>query len=181
MDTETELSIPDKYMDYTYIFSKKESDLLPLYRQYNHKIELENNNVSVLKYSPLYKMSAEELETVKEYLTDNLSKGFIEPSQVPFATPVLFMKKPNGVLRFCIDFRTLNALTRKDRYPLPLIDETLARLAKAKVFTKLDIQQAFYCIRIDPASEEYTTFRTRYGAYKCKIMPFGLTNGPATY
>jgi hypothetical protein len=80
MDAETELSIPDKYMDYAYIFSKKESDLLPLYRQYDHKIELENNNASALKYSLLYKISIEELETVKEYLTDNLSKGFIEPS-----------------------------------------------------------------------------------------------------
>jgi transposase InsO family protein len=181
MDAETEPSIPDKYMDYAHVFSKKESDLLPLHRQYDHKIELENNDASALKYSPLYKMSVEELETVKEYLTDNLSKGFIEPSQAPFAAPVLFVKKPNGALRFCIDFRTLNALTRKDRYPLPLIDETLARLAKAKVFTKLDIRQAFHRICMDPASEEYTTFRTRYGAYKCKVMPFGLTNGPATY
>jgi hypothetical protein len=91
------------------------------------------------------------------------------------------VKKPNGVLRFCIDFRTLNALICKDRYPLPLIDETLVRLAKAKVFTKLDIRQAFYRIRMDPTSEEYTTFRTRYGAYKCKVMSFGLTNGPVTY
>ena len=75
----------------------------------------------------------------------------------------------------------MNSLTRKDRYPLPLIDETLARLAKAKVYTKLDIRQAFHRIRMDPASEELTTFRTRYGAYKCKVLPFGLTNGPATY
>jgi hypothetical protein len=75
----------------------------------------------------------------------------------------------------------LNVLTRKDRYPLPLIDKTLMRLAKAKVFTKLDICQAFYCICIDPASEEYTTFRICYGAYKYKVMPFGLTNSSATY
>jgi hypothetical protein len=168
-------------MDYAYVFSKKESDLLPPYRQYNHKIELENNNASALKYSPLYKISLEELETVKKYLTNNLSKGFIEPSQAPFAAPILFVKKPNSLLRFCIDFRMLNALTRKDRYPLPLIDKTLARLAKAKVFTKLDIRQAFHRIHMDPASEEYITFRTQYGAYKCKVIPFGLTNGPVTY
>ncbi|RAL64648.1 hypothetical protein DID88_001681 [Monilinia fructigena] len=123
----------------------------------------------------------QQLEVIKEYLTENLSKGFIEPSQAPFAAPTLFVRKPNGSLRFCIDFRLLNSLTRKDRYPLPLIDETLARLAGAKIYTKLDIRQAFHRIRMDPASEEYTTFRTRYGSYKCKVLPFGLTNGPATY
>ena len=72
-------------------------------------------------------------------------------------------------------------MTRKDQYPLPLIEETLARLSKARIFIKLDIRQAFHRIRIHPDSEELTTFRTRYGAYKCKVMPFGLTNGPATY
>ena len=71
-------------------------------------------------------------------------------------------------------------MTRKDRYPLPLLEETLARLSKAKVFTKLDIRQAFYRIRMDPDSEDLTTFRTRYGTYKYKVLPFGLTNGPAT-
>jgi hypothetical protein len=181
MNTEIEPSILDKYIDYTYIFSKQESDILPPYRQYDHKIELKNNNVSTLKYSPLYKISVEELEIVKEYLTNNLTKGFIKPSQVPFATPILFVKKPNSSLHFCIDFRMLNTLTRKDRYPLPLIDKTLIQLAKAKVFTKLDIRQAFHRIRIDPTSEEYTIFRICYRAYKCKVIPFGLTNGPATY
>jgi hypothetical protein len=94
---------------------------------------------------------------------------------------VLFVKKANGSLRFCVDFRRLNNLTRKDRYPLPLIDETIARLAKAKVYTKLDIRQAFYRIRIDPDSEELTTFCTRYGSYKCKVLWEGLTNRPVTY
>ncbi|QSZ29100.1 hypothetical protein DSL72_003610 [Monilinia vaccinii-corymbosi] len=126
-------------------------------------------------------MSLEQLEVVKDYLKDNLAKGFIEPSQAPYVAFVLFVKKPNGSLRFCIDFRLLNSLTRKDRYPFPLIDETLARLAGAKIYTKLDIRQAFHRIRMDPASEEYTTFRTRYGSYKCKVLLFGLTNGPATY
>ena len=110
-----------------------------------------------------------------------MDKGFIVPSNSPFASPVLFVAKPNGSLRFCIDFRKLNSITKKDQHPLPLIDETLARLSKAKLFTKLDIRQAFHRIRMDPASEELTTFRTRYGTYKCKVLPFGLTNGPATY
>ncbi|KAM3065105.1 hypothetical protein ACMFMG_012250 [Clarireedia jacksonii] len=181
MNIDAEPPVPAKYTAYAHVFSKSESNLLPPHRPYDHKIQLEGDGEKALKYSPLYKMSLEELEAVKEYITDNLLKGFIEPSQAPFAAPILFVKKPNGSLRLYIDFRALNALTRKDRYPLPLIDETLARLSKAKVFTKLDIRQAFHRIRIDPASEEYTTFRTRYSAYKCKVMPFGLTNSPATY
>jgi transposase InsO family protein len=171
--------IPQAYVQFGDMFSKEASDTLPPHRSYDHQIHLDKPNT--LSFSPLYKMTTEELEEVKRYLTDNLHKGFIEPSQSPFAAPVLFVKKPNGSLRFCIDFRKLNELTRKDRYPLPLIDEMLARISKAKVFTKLDIRQAFHRIRIHPDSEELTTFRTRYGSYKCKVLPFGLTNGPATY
>ena len=84
-------------------------------------------------------MSAKELKVVKKYLVNNLDKGFIEPSQALFAAPVLFVKKPDGSLRFCIDYRKLNHITKKDRYPLPLIDETLARIGQVKLFTKLDI------------------------------------------
>jgi hypothetical protein len=126
-------------------------------------------------------MSLEELVEVKKYITENLDKGFIEPSQAPYAAPILFVQKGNGPLRLCIDYRGLNAFTRKDRYPLPLIEETLARLSSTKIFTKLDIRQTFNRIRMDPLSEEFTTFRTSYGAYKYKVLPFGLTNGPATY
>ena len=171
--------MPVAYSHYEDVGSKAASDVLPLHRTYDHKITLDKPNT--LSYSPLYQMSVTELEEVKRYLLDNLNKGFIEPSQSPFAAPVLFVKKANGSLRFCIDYRKLNQLTRKDRYPIPLLDETLARLGRAKVFTKLDIRQAFHRIRMDPDSEELTTFRTRYGAYKCKVLPFGLTNGPATY
>ena len=181
LELDKEPMIPSEYIDWPHVFSKAESDILPPHRSYDHSIELEGEGEKALKYSPLYRMSVEELEAVKQYITENLDKGFIEPSQAPFAAPILFVKKPNGSLRLCIDFRVLNSLTRKDRYPLPLIDETLARIASAKIFTKLDIRQAFHRIRMDPASEEYTTFRTRYGAYKCKVLPFGLTNGPATY
>jgi hypothetical protein len=171
--------LPTVYAGYKDVFSKAASDKLPPHRTYDHKIQLEANNS--LGYSPLYRQSTDELKATRQYLIDNLGKGFIEPGQAPFASPILFVKKANGSLRFCIDYRKLNAITRKDRYPLPLIDETLARLSRAKIFTKLDIRQAFHRIRIDPASEDLTTFRTRYGSYKCKVLPFGLTNGPATY
>jgi hypothetical protein len=88
----------------------------------------------------LNKHSLEELTAMQEYLTDNLSKGFIVDSKAPFASLVLFVCKADRSLRFCVDYRKLNAITKKNRYFLPLIDETLARLAKAKIFTKLDIR-----------------------------------------
>ena len=178
-DLEIKNEILSKYHDFLNVFSKTASNTLPPHRSYDHKIELEGQ--TQLAAGPLYSMSSEELKSVHKYLLDNLDKGFIEPSHAPFSSPVLFVKKSDGILRFCIDFRKLNAITRKDRYPLPLIDETLARLNKAKIFTKLDIRQAFHRIRMHPDSEELTTFRTRYGSYKCKVLPFGLTNGPATY
>ena len=126
-------------------------------------------------------MTTEELEEVKRYLIENLNKGFIEPSQAPFAAPILFVCKADSRLHLCIDFRNLNQITRKDRYPLPLIDELLGRISRARIFTKLDIRQAFNRIRMSLESEELTTFRTCYGSYKCKVLPFGLTNGLATY
>ena len=172
-------TVPQEFHDLIRAFSKKESNKLPPHRVYDHKIELEKD--VPIGYHPLYHQTVEELQTLKEYLRENLDKGFIEHSSAPFASPILFVKKPSGGLRFCIDYRKLNEITKKDRYPLPLLDETLARISRAKIFTKLDIRQAFHRIRIDPASEELTTFRTRYGQYKCKVLPFGLTNGPATY
>jgi hypothetical protein len=102
-------------------------------------------------------------------------------SSSPFASPVLFVAKPNSSLRFCVNYRKLNSLTKKDQHPLPLINETLTQITNAKIFTKLNIRQAFHCIRINAASEELTTFRTRYGTYKYQMLPFGLTNSPATY
>ena len=171
--------LPRQYSEYTDVFSKAASDILAPHREYDLKIELEKDYD--LRFSPLYQHTAEELQTCKQYLVENLSKGFIKPSQSPFAAPILFARKANGSLRFCVDYRKLNAATRKDCYPLPLLDETLARISKAKVFTKLDVRQAFHRVCIDPASEDLTTFRTRYRCYKYKVVPFGLTNGPATY
>lgn len=174
-----ELRMPERYRDYEDVASKEASNVLPPHRIYDHRIDLTQSNN--LGYSPLYKMTTAELEETKRYLLDNLHKGFIEPSQAPFAAPILFVKKADGSLRLCVDYRKLNELTRKDRYPLPLIDELLAQISKAKIYTKLDVRQAFHRIRMDPDAEELTTFRTRYGSYKYKVLPFGLTNGPATY
>ena len=171
--------VPEAYHYLLDFWSKRESDILPPHQEVDHKIELTEANT--LGFSHLNRHSLEELVAMREYLASNLAKGFIELSKSPFASPVLFARKGDGSLRFCVDYRKLNALTKKNRYPLPLIDETLARLSRAKIFTKLDIRQAFHRIRISPDSEELTAFRTRYGLFQYRVMPFGLTNGPATF
>jgi hypothetical protein len=114
-------------------------------------------------------------------LLENLYKGFIILSSSFFASSVFFVAKPNSSLCFCVDYYKLNSLIKKDQYLLPLINETLAQIANTKIFTKLDIRQAFHRIRIDAAFKELTTFQTRYGTYKYQVLLFGLTNGPATY
>ena len=126
-------------------------------------------------------MSRDELIELDRYLKENLSKGFIRASTSSAASPVLFVKKPGGGLRFCVDYRGLNAITVKNRYPLPLISETLDRLSKAKVYTKLDIISTFNRIRIKEGQEYLTAFRTRQGLFEYLVLPFGLYNGPAIF
>ena len=94
---------------------------------------------------------------------------------------ILLAKKPNGGLRFCVEYRRLNQLSKKDRYPIPLIEETLAQLKEAKIFSKINIRQAFHKLRMAIASEDLTTFNSRFGAYKYKVLPFGLSGGPASW
>jgi len=181
-ETEEELikrTLPKQWHDLIDCFTKKESDKLAPHRPYDHQILLEKPNN--LPLSPLYKHTTEELETLKAWIDENLKKGWIAPSYASFGAPILFIRKSTGALRLCVDYRKLNAITRKDGYPLPRIDETFERLTKAKMFTKLDIIAAFNRIRMHPDSEELTSFRTRYGQFQTRVMPFGLTGGPATW
>jgi len=171
--------IPESYYNFENVFFKKQSNILPLYCKYNYYIELEaSNNLGVF---PIYKMTIEELLVIKTYILNNFHKGFIKYSQASFATPILFVKKPDNSLRFYIDFCKLNDLICKDHYSLLLIDKTFAHLNTVKIFTKLNIHQAFYYIRINKQSKKLTTFRTRYNTYKYKILLFGLINSPTIY
>jgi hypothetical protein len=166
------------------LFDRKEADKLPHRRPgIDHKITLEGPDGKPVEapWGPLYNMSREELLVLRKTLTELLSKGFIRVSNSPAAAPVLFVKKPGGGLRFCCDYRALNRITRKDRYPLPLIQETLNRISKAKWFTKLDVVAAFYKIRIEEGDEWKTAFRTRFGLFEWLVTPFGLANAPSTF
>ena len=164
------------------MFSKDISDTLRPYGKYDHKIELlKDKELSDLGHSALRGMSTPQLEFVKKFLEEHLKKGFIEASSAPCSCPILLAKKPGGGIKFCVDYRKLNSLTKKDAYPLPLIAETIARLKKAIVFTKINIRQAFHKLRMAIESEDATTFASRFGSYKWKVMPFELTGGPASW
>ena len=122
-------------------------------------------------------MSPEKLDVVKRYLDSHLAKKSIQASSTSYSSPVLFIKKPRGEIRFCVNYKRLNTITKKDRYPIPLIKKTLAQLEGTKYFTKIDICQAFYQIRMSENSEEFTTFLTRFDIFKYLVMPFSLCNG----
>ena len=107
--------------------------------------------------------------------------GFIEPSTSPFGAGVLFVPKANVKLRLCVDYRPLKAITVTDVYPLPRIDEMIDRAWKSKYFSKLDLHSGFHQIRIVPEHRESTAFKTKYGTFQWKVMPFGLCNAPATF
>lgn len=173
--------VPPEFHEWLSVFSREEANQLPPHRPTDHAIEIPAEDLTKLPKGPLYGMSRDELAELRRYLQENLSKGFIRASTSSAASPVLFVKKPGGGLRFCVDYRGLNAITVKNRYPLPLISETLDRLARAKIYTKLDIISAFNRIRIKEGQEHLTAFRTRHGLFEYLVMPFGLCNGPATF
>lgn len=180
------LKLPAHYHKYLDVFDRKQADTLPPLRGegIDHNIELVKDKDSKdpeVPYGPLYQMPRDELLVLRKMLTEYLDKGFIRVSNSPAAAPVLFARKPGGGLRFCVDYRALNQLTRKDRYPLPLINETLERIGKATWFTKLDVIAAFHRIRIAEGKEWMTAFRTRYGLFEWLVTPFGLANAPSTF
>lgn len=152
---------------------------LPPTRHVDHEIELEPGAKPPFK--GIYHMSPLELEEATKQIQDLLTKGFIEPSRSPFGAPIIFVRKKSGSLRMCVDYRDLNSITVKNRYPLPRIDQLLDRVGRAKVFSKLDLQAGYWQVRIKPEDVHKTAFRTPLGHYQWRVLPFGLTNAPATF
>ena len=129
----------------------------------------------------LYRMAADELVELKKQLQELTDKGFIRPSASPWGSPVLFVKKKDGSMRMCVDYRSLNAVTIKNKYPLPRIDDLLDQLRKVKYFSKIDLRSGYHQMKIKPEDVAKTAFVTRYGQYEFMVVSFGLTNAPAYF
>ena len=178
--TDPDLStIPPEYHEFADLFSKKEADMLPPHRPYDHQIPLEPGTTP--PFGSIYSMSPAELEVLRKYIEENLKKGFIRHSQSSCGASVLFVKKADGGLRLCVDYRGLNKITIKNRYPLPLIAELLERISRAKFFTKFDVRDGYHRLRMAEGEEWKTAFRCRYGLYEYIVMSFGLCSAPGTF
>lgn len=169
--------LPREFEDFHDVFDMEQAGILADHSKFEHAIETTGDP----PFGPLYNLSQNELKVLKEYLEGALQRRWIQPSKSSAGAPVLFVPKKDGGLRLCVDYRGLNNLTKKNRYPLPLISETLDRLVGAKVFTKIDLKDAYYRLRIREGDEWKTAFRTRYGHFEYLVMPFGLANAPATF
>jgi len=161
------------------VFSKTKAETLAPHRPIDHAIDLEPG--FKIPYGQIYNLSEVELRTLKAYIETNLSNGFIQRSSSSAAAPILFAKKQDGGLQLCVDYQALNSVTVKNRYPLPHISEMLDRMRGARIFTKLDLRNAYHLIRIKEGDKYKTAFQARYGQFKYRVMPFGLTNVPATF
>ena len=174
--------LPSEYYDYLNIFNRTKTDILLLYRSYNYKLKF-NNSFDKTKFSKsrIYLILEYKLKQIKKYLNKYLKKRFIILSYILFILSILFIKKSNRELRFYIDYRKLNAIIKRNRYLIPLIDEVLIRIQEYKYLTRLDIIAAFNKLRIYPDSEDFTTFIISLKVYKYRILPFDLINGSAIY
>ncbi len=152
---------------------------LPLRRQVDHAIEMMPGMAPPTK-AP-YRMSHEEFKELKVQLEELIAKGYIKPSKSPYGAPVFFVHKKDGTLKMCVDYRALNKVTVKNRYPLPQIDDLFDRLSGAKMFSRIDLCLGYYQIQIIEGDEEKIVCCTRYGSYEFMVMPFRLTNAPTTF
>ncbi|KAL0556632.1 hypothetical protein IC582_005146 [Cucumis melo] len=177
-EVDVSLSSEPVVRDYPDVFPE-ELPGLPPHREVEFAIELEPGTVPISR-AP-YRMAPAELKELKVQLQELLDKGFIRPSVSPWGAPVLFVKKKDGSMRLCIDYRELNKVTVKNRYPLPRINDLFDQLQGATVFSKIDLRSGYHQLRIKDEDVPKTAFRSRYGHYEFIVMSFGLTNALAVF
>lgn len=165
--------------DYEDVFPDDLPAGLPPQRDVDHRIDLIPGVTPPAR--PAYRTSPADSLELKKQLNDLLQKGFIVPSTSAYGAPVLFVKKKDGSVRMCIDYRALNKVTERNMAGLPRMDELFDRVTGAKIFTKLDLRSGYHQIRVHPDDTHKTAFVTRYGHYEFTVLPFGLTNAPATF
>ncbi len=172
-------NVPSEYRDLKGVFSKSRAASLPPHRPYDCAIDL-LPGTSPPK-GKLYSLSAPEREAMEKYISDSLAAKIIRPSSSPAGAGFFFVKKKDGSLRPCIDYRGLNNITVKNTYPLPLMSSAFERLQGAVFFTKLDLRNAYRLVRIREGDEWKTAFNTPRGHFEYRVLPFGLSNAPAVF
>ncbi len=172
-------ALPSVYRDLIVAFSKTRASQLPPHRSSDCAIDLLPD--AVPPRGRIFPLSQPESRAMNHYIQEELAKGFIRPSTSPASAGFFFVKKKGGDLRPCIDYRGLNEITVKFRYPLPLVPSALEQLRSAQLFTKLDLRCAYNLIRIREGDEWKTAFSTTSGHYEYRVMPFGLVNSPSVF
>ena len=152
---------------------------LPPDREIDFQIELASGTEPISR-AP-YKMAPAELKELKVQMEEMVNKGFVRSSMSPWGAPVLFVKKKDGSMRLCIDYRELNKVTIRNQYPLPRIDDLFDQLQGAKLFFNIDLRSCYHQLRVPDEDVSKTAFRTRYGHFEFLVMPFGLTNAPTSF
>jgi hypothetical protein len=170
-------AIFDEFRD---VFSQEEFPSLPPHR-IGGDLSIELMDGKSPPFGPIYSLSRQEEQVLKEYLEGALAAGIIRESKSPAGAPVMFVKKSDGSLRLCVDYRGLNSVTKTNRAALPIIRDLLFRANGSKYFSKIDLKSAFNLIRILEGHEYLTAFRTKYGHFEYLVMPFGLKNAPSTF
>lgn len=172
--------VPEQYHNFLPVFSKAASERLPERKPWDHAIDL-IPDAPLPKPAKVYPMTPPELKELDEFIDENLRKGYIRQSKSPMAAPVFFVKKKDGKLRLVQDYRALNNITVKNRYPIPLISEVIDSMKGAKHFTELDLRWGFNNVRIKEGDEWKAAFRTNRGLFEPTVMFFGQTNAPGTF
>ncbi len=179
VDVHAESQLPAEYHDLAEAFSKTKATQLPPHRTGDCAIDLQPG--SQPPKGRIFPLSQPEVESMKSYIEEELAKGFLRPFTSPASAGFFFVKKKDGGLRPCIDYRGLNDITIKFRYPLPLVPAALEQLREARYFTKLDLRSTYNLIRIREGDEWKTAFSTTTGHYEYLVMPFGLANSPSVF
>ena len=157
-----------------------EPTALPPFREnHNHKIPVKEGS-DPINQRP-YRYAVHQKNEIDKMVEEMLAAGTIQPSSSPYASPVVLVKKKDGTWRLCVDYRGLNGVTIKDRFPIPLIEDLMDELGGAVVFSKIDLRAGYHQVRMDPADIFKTAFKTHCGHFEYVVMPFGLTNGPASF